>query len=99
MNHIQAQKNKGQSVAASRTKNSMKYRETIRERKLRKASGKDFFEKAGDAIADFVESLYWMYYIHLPYYLMTSFDSFCLHTFFLIIFSLSVFGVIKYFLL
>lgn len=77
----------------------MRYIETIRERKLRKASGKDIFEKAGDTIADFTESLYWMYYIHLPFYLMTSFDSFCLHAFFLIIFSLSVFGVIKYFLL
>ncbi|CCD22896.1 Tsc3p NDAI_0A07420 [Naumovozyma dairenensis CBS 421] len=49
-----------------------------------------------EKIEEIVEKLYWMYYIHLPYYLMTSFDSFCLHVFFLTIFSLSVFGVIKY---
>lgn len=99
MSDTKVRGNETQDIAAHRAMNSMKYIETIRERKLRKASGKDFFEKAGDAIGDFVESLYWMYYIHLPFYLMTSFDSFCLHAFFLIIFSLSFFGVIKYFLL
>ncbi|CCC71829.1 hypothetical protein NCAS_0I01610 [Naumovozyma castellii] len=49
-----------------------------------------------EKVEEIVEKLYWMYYIHLPYYLMTSFDSFCLHLFFLTIFSLSVFAVIKY---
>lgn len=49
-----------------------------------------------EKIEDVVEKIYWMYYIHLPYYLMVEFDSFCLHVFFLTIFSLSVFGVIKY---
>lgn len=99
MNTTETRKIEEQKVAAHRAKCSMKYVETIRERKIRKAPGKDIFDKAGDAIGDFVESLYWMYYIHLPFYLMTSFDSFCLHAFFLIIFSLSFFGVIKYFLL
>ncbi|SCU83944.1 LAMI_0C05468g1_1 [Lachancea mirantina] len=49
-----------------------------------------------ERISDFAESIYWMYYIHLPFYLMTSFDAFCLHTFFLAIFTLSLFGFIKY---
>lgn len=78
-----------------KVKSSMRYIETIRERKIRKGSGGGILDK----IADLNESLYWMYYIHLPFYLMTSFDSFCLHAFFLTIFSLSFFGVIKYFLL
>ncbi|CCK72163.1 Tsc3p KNAG_0J00810 [Huiozyma naganishii CBS 8797] len=44
----------------------------------------------------FVSKLYWMYYVHLPFYVMTSDDAFYLHVFFLSIFSLSLFGVIKY---
>lgn len=71
---------------------TMVYVETIRERKLREGSGKGVMDK----LADFIESLYWMYYIHLPFYLMTSFDSACLHVFFLTIFSLSFFGILKY---
>ncbi|SCW01662.1 LAFE_0E04544g1_1 [Lachancea fermentati] len=49
-----------------------------------------------EKVSNFFENLYWMYYIHLPYYLMTSFDAFCLHIFFLTIFTLSLFGIIKY---
>lgn len=78
---------------------SMKYVETVREHKIRESPGMSTIDKLGDMIGDFVESLYWMYYIHLPYYLMTSFDSFCLHAFFLTIFSLGFFGIIKYLLL
>lgn len=83
----------------ARARTSMKFVETIRERKVRESAGKSKVDKIGDMIGDFVESLYWMYYIHLPYYLMTSFDSFCLHAFFLTIFSLGFFGVIKYLLM
>lgn len=75
-----------------RPHSTMVYVETIRERKLRDGSGKGVMDK----LADFIESLYWMYYIHLPFYLMTSFDSACLHVFFLTIFSLSFFGILKY---
>ncbi|AET38360.1 Tsc3p Ecym_2649 [Eremothecium cymbalariae DBVPG len=49
-----------------------------------------------ERVSNSIENLYWMYYIHLPYYLMTNFDSFCLHTMFLIIFTLSLFGLGKW---
>ncbi|SCU80347.1 LADA_0B06744g1_1 [Lachancea dasiensis] len=49
-----------------------------------------------EKLSNFGENLYWMYYIHLPYYLMTSGDAFCLHSFFLAMFTLGVFGLIKY---
>lgn len=52
--------------------------------------------KVHEKVYKFFESLYWMYYIHLPYYLMTSFDSFCLHVFFLVVFTLSLFGLLKW---
>ncbi|AGO13891.1 AaceriAGR026Cp [[Ashbya] aceris (nom. inval.)] len=52
--------------------------------------------KLHEKVFKFFESLYWMYYIHLPYYLMTSFDSFCLHVFFLVVFTLSLFGLLKW---
>ncbi|QEU62341.1 Tsc3 [Kluyveromyces lactis] len=49
-----------------------------------------------EKLADFVKNLYWVYYIHLPFYLMTSLDAFCLHTIFLVVVSLSLFGLLKY---
>ncbi|CDO96217.1 unnamed protein product [Kluyveromyces dobzhanskii CBS 2104] len=52
-----------------------------------------------EKLADFVKNLYWAYYIHLPFYLMTSVDAFCVHTVFLVIVSLSFFGLLKYILL
>ncbi|CCF57037.1 hypothetical protein KAFR_0C00420 [Kazachstania africana CBS 2517] len=61
-----------------------------------KEANKDKQNVIIDKLEEGIEKLYWMYYIHLPYYLMTSFDSFCLHVFFLTIFCLSIFGVIKY---
>ncbi|CEP22662.1 TSC3 [Cyberlindnera jadinii] len=42
------------------------------------------------------EKLYWMYYIHLPYYLMESQDAFVLHLFFLTLFSLCIYAVFSY---
>ncbi|KAM3164452.1 Serine palmitoyltransferase-regulating protein TSC3 [Lachancea thermotolerans] len=51
-----------------------------------------FMEK----VLDFCENLYWMYYIHLPYYLMTTGDAFCLHAFFLAMLTFALFGLIKY---
>lgn len=56
-------------------------------------SSGSFVEK----VANFIENLYWMYYIHFPFYLMTSFDSFCLHALVLVLFCLSFFGILKYF--
>ena len=73
-------------------KTSMQYVDTIQEARLRNGSKNSHM----DFIEDIGEKIYWVYYIHLPYYLMTSFDSFCLHVFFLVIFSLSFFGLIKY---
>lgn len=49
-----------------------------------------------DKIDGVISKLYWMYYVHLPFYVMTSDDAFYLHLFFLSIFSLSLFGLIKY---
>ncbi|SCU78467.1 LANO_0A03092g1_1 [Lachancea nothofagi CBS 11611] len=49
-----------------------------------------------EKVSNFGENLYWMYYIHLPYYLMTSGDAFCLHSFFLGMFTLGLFGLVKY---
>ncbi|CDR47625.1 CYFA0S35e00232g1_1 [Cyberlindnera fabianii] len=40
--------------------------------------------------------LYWMYYIHLPYYLMENQDAALLHCFFLVLFSLMVYAVFAY---
>ncbi|CCE65686.1 hypothetical protein TPHA_0M01110 [Tetrapisispora phaffii CBS 4417] len=59
---------------------SMNYVETIKERKVHEG----IHETWQSRLEEFSESLYWAYYIHLPYYLMTSFDSFCLHVFFLV---------------
>lgn len=74
-------------------KSTMEWIPTIKESKMKSENKQHFvLEKAEEV----VEKLYWMYYIHLPYYLMTSFDSFCLHVFFLTIFCLSTFGVVKY---
>ncbi|AMD22364.1 HGR025Cp [Eremothecium sinecaudum] len=49
-----------------------------------------------ESVRNFIEQLYWMYYVHLPYYLMTDFDAFCLHTLFLVMFILSLFGLVKW---
>lgn len=97
--HMDEEGNIVDECLVAKVRPSMRYVETMRERKIRESAGKSNVDKIGDMIGDFVESLYWMYYIHLPYYLMTSFDSFCLHAFFLTIFSLGFFGVIKYLLL
>ncbi|CCH62851.1 hypothetical protein TBLA_0I01920 [Henningerozyma blattae CBS 6284] len=79
-------------LETSQAKTSFQYVETIHDAKVRTGTKDTFPQK----IADCFEKLYWIYYIHLPFYLMTSFDSFCLHVFFLMIFSLSLFGIIKY---
>ncbi|CAI4058602.1 hypothetical protein N7582_001148 [Saccharomyces uvarum] len=73
-------------------KNSMVYIPTTKEAKRRSGKSNGIL----NAIEEFIEKLYWAYYIHLPFYLMASFDSFFLHVFFLTIFSLSFFGIIKY---
>jgi hypothetical protein len=48
------------------------------------------------AVRNMFEKLYWMYYIHLPYYLMESQDAFFLHVFFLMLFSLTVYAIFSY---
>lgn len=45
-----------------------------------------------------IKHLYWLYYIHLPFCLMSHFDSFCLHFLVLITFILSFYGLVKYIL-
>ncbi|QLG70427.1 hypothetical protein HG535_0A03660 [Zygotorulaspora mrakii] len=80
---------------ASKTHSSMIYVETIKERQVRLGYGNGILDK----IKDLLENCYWVYYVHLPFYLMTSFDAFCLHSFFLTILSFSIFGVLKYCLL
>lgn len=47
-------------------------------------------------IAQFLRRTYWAYYVHLPFYGLTQLDSFWLHTFFLTLMSLGLFGVVKY---
>ncbi|QGN15868.1 protein TSC3 [Kluyveromyces marxianus] len=49
-----------------------------------------------ERVVDIVKNIYWAYYVHLPYYLMTPLDAFCLHTICLVIVSLSLFGLLKY---
>lgn len=78
--------------SSSKPQCSMIYVETIKERQTRLGSGKGI----QDRIKDILENAYWVYYVHLPFYLMTSFDAFCLHSFFLTIFSFSIFGILKY---
>ncbi|KAL3228946.1 Serine palmitoyltransferase-regulating protein TSC3 [Nakaseomyces bracarensis] len=73
-------------------KSTMRYVLTTKERRVQEGNGTTLMHY----VEDICDKVYWMYYIHMPYYLMTSFDAFCLHTFFLIIFSLSIFGVVKY---
>ena len=71
----------------------MEFVPTIKEKRERGEDRQNFFV---EKIADTIEKMYWMYYINLPYYLMVDLDSFILHSFILIIFSLSVFGIVKY---
>ena len=73
-------------------KSTMRYVLTLKERRELEGKGITMMHR----FEDFMDRIYWMYYIHMPYYLMTSFDAFCLHTFFLMIFSLSLFGIVKY---
>lgn len=47
-------------------------------------------------VAQFLRRTYWAYYAHLPFYGLTKLDAFWLHTFFLTLMSLGVFGVVKY---
>lgn len=49
-----------------------------------------------DKIDSAVTKLYWTYIVHLPFFIMTPDDGFLLHLFFLSIFSVSLFGIIKY---
>ncbi|EDO16676.1 hypothetical protein Kpol_1052p23 [Vanderwaltozyma polyspora DSM 70294] len=80
------------TASPSKYVSSMQYVETGHQRKLRKGKGNFFVE----LLEKLGEKLYWIYYIHLPFYLMTSFDSFCLHSSFLIAFTVGCFGFIKY---
>ncbi|CAI4262234.1 CAS_1a_G0002470.mRNA.1.CDS.1 [Saccharomyces cerevisiae] len=73
-------------------KSSMVYIPTTKEAKRRNGKSEGIL----NTIEEVVEKLYWTYYIHLPFYLMASFDSFFLHVFFLTIFSLSFFGILNY---
>lgn len=75
------------------TPQNMEFTPTIKEKRERGEDRQNFFV---EKIADCIEKMYWMYYINLPYYLMVDVDSFILHTFILVTFSLSVFGVVKY---
>lgn len=43
-----------------------------------------------------LERLYWMYYVHLPYYLMEAMDAFLLHTFFVVLFGLATYAIFSY---
>lgn len=80
--------NKNEVEKGQETNNgTMIYRPTDEE-----LSNGSFLEK----VSNFGENLYWMYYIHLPYYLMTTGDAFCLHTFFLAMLTLGLFGLVKY---
>ncbi|EDO14475.1 hypothetical protein Kpol_251p5 [Vanderwaltozyma polyspora DSM 70294] len=74
---------------------SFNYVETIKERKEKQGETETLKEKA----EDMAENVYWAYYVHLPFYVMTEGDSFWLHVFFLLIFSMGLFGVLKWFLL
>lgn len=47
-------------------------------------------------VRNFFLSLYWAYYIHLPYYLMKNEEAFILHTFFLTLFAFSIYAVFAY---
>lgn len=59
-------------------KSSMVYIPTTKEAKRRNGKSEGIL----NTIEEVVEKLYWTYYIHLPFYLMASFDSFFLHVFF-----------------
>jgi hypothetical protein len=47
-------------------------------------------------IKNFLERVYWAYYVHLPYYLMKSEEAFLLHCFFLVVIPLSVYALFAY---
>ncbi|KAG0660210.1 hypothetical protein C6P45_001626 [Maudiozyma exigua] len=71
----------------------MEFVPTVKEKRASVEYKRNFIiEKIEDAI----EKMYWMYYINLPYYLMLTWDAYILHTFILTMFSLGVFGVLKY---
>ncbi|SMN21295.1 similar to Saccharomyces cerevisiae YBR058C-A TSC3 Protein that stimulates the activity of serine palmitoyltransferase (Lcb1p, Lcb2p) several-fold [Maudiozyma saulgeensis] len=71
----------------------MEFIPTVKERR---ANGLDKQNFIVEKIEDGIEKMYWMYYINLPYYLMLTADAYILHTFILTMFSLSVFGIVKY---
>lgn len=48
------------------------------------------------SLKNFLERLYWMYYIHLPYYLMETQDAFLLHSFFLVLLTLCIYAIFSY---
>lgn len=47
-------------------------------------------------LKNFLDSLYWAYYIHLPYYLLNNEDAFLLHSFFLSLFTLAIYAFFAY---
>lgn len=76
-----------------RSSHMMEFVPTVKERRASVEYKRNFIiEKIEDAI----EKMYWMYYINLPYYLMLTWDAYILHTFILTMFSLGVFGILKY---
>lgn len=74
---------------------TFEYVPTTQEKRKQMGKTDNIFQKA----IHVVMRLHWLYYIHLPFYVMTSSDAFYMHAFFLIILSLSLFGIIKYFCL
>lgn len=61
-----------------------------------RAHSKGKYNTISSKIDNFVSQLYWTYYVHLPFYIMTSDDAFIVHLLFLSVFSLGIFGIIKY---